>query len=177
MAVPSCHARASWRTTGVRSGDKGRGSQGDRQRQAQGEAMDEEDRGWREIEHTADWAMEVWAPNLEELLEQAARGMYGLAETVIEDGGGGDERAVTVDAIDREDLVVSFLSELLFLAEMEGVALEAPRVQLVGERRLEATGRAAPIAKQSKAIKAVTYHGVEVVASGEGLRVRVVFDV
>ena len=35
--------------------------------------------GYRELEHTADWALEFWAPNFTELLEQAARGMYSLA--------------------------------------------------------------------------------------------------
>jgi SHS2 domain-containing protein len=35
--------------------------------------------GYREREHTADWELEVWAPDLPRLLEQAARGMYRLA--------------------------------------------------------------------------------------------------
>jgi hypothetical protein len=35
--------------------------------------------GFREIEHTADWELEVWAPDLPALLEQAGRGMYALA--------------------------------------------------------------------------------------------------
>jgi len=32
-----------------------------------------------EVEHTADWALRVWAPTLEELFVDAARGMYELA--------------------------------------------------------------------------------------------------
>ncbi|RMF50007.1 MAG: archease, partial [Anaerolineae bacterium] len=34
--------------------------------------------GYREIEHTADWALEIWAPDMAALLQQAARGMYAL---------------------------------------------------------------------------------------------------
>ena len=138
------------------------------------------ERGWREVEHTADWAMEVWAPDLEGLLLEAARGMYGLAGTTLEVGEAeaGSRQQVEIEAIDREDLVVSFLSELLFLAECEGVALEEPRAQLSGDGRMfRVSGRAVPIASQSKAIKAVTYHDLEVVEGEEGLEVRVVFDV
>ena len=35
--------------------------------------------GFREHAHTADWELEVWAPDLPTLLEQAARGMYAIS--------------------------------------------------------------------------------------------------
>ena len=35
--------------------------------------------GYREVEHTADWELEVWATDLPGLLEQAARGMAQLS--------------------------------------------------------------------------------------------------
>ncbi|MFC2053874.1 archease, partial [Chloroflexota bacterium] len=36
--------------------------------------MKREIAGFREIEHTADWELEVWAPDILELLKQAAIG-------------------------------------------------------------------------------------------------------
>ena len=40
--------------------------------------------GYREIEHTADWELKVWAPDLRGLLEQAARGMYALSGIILD---------------------------------------------------------------------------------------------
>jgi SHS2 domain-containing protein len=39
--------------------------------------------GFQEIAHTADWELEVWAPDLCTLLEQAAQGMYHLCEAKL----------------------------------------------------------------------------------------------
>ena len=39
--------------------------------------------GFREIAHTADWELEVWAGDLAGLFEQAARGMYSLTNTSL----------------------------------------------------------------------------------------------
>lgn len=69
--------------------------------------------GYREIAHTADWELEVWAPDLSGLLEQAAQGMYALcgARTA------GEPRLVEhleLTGLDPESLLVTFLSELLW---------------------------------------------------------------
>ena len=42
--------------------------------------------GFREREHTADWELEVWAPDLPGLLVQAARGMYWLMGARLQEG-------------------------------------------------------------------------------------------
>jgi RNA-splicing ligase RtcB len=34
---------------------------------------------YRELEHTADWALQVWSPTLEGLFTEAAKGMYTLS--------------------------------------------------------------------------------------------------
>ncbi len=42
--------------------------------------------GFREKDHTADWELEVWAPDLPGLLVEAARGMYWLMGARLEHG-------------------------------------------------------------------------------------------
>jgi hypothetical protein len=69
--------------------------------------------GYREIEHTADWQLDVWAPDLGALLEQAARGMYALAGVRLTDGPR-QAYDLEVPFHDPEGLLVAFLSELLF---------------------------------------------------------------
>lgn len=132
-------------------------------------------KGFREIEHTADWELEVWAPDLPALLEQAARGMYSLMSTQMAAGPRRSRRLV-LDAPDREGLLVTFLEELRYLGEVEGVAFDSFDLQSDG-LKLKAHLEGRPIASQSKEIKAVTYHNLAVRQTDRGLEANVVFDV
>jgi SHS2 domain-containing protein len=131
--------------------------------------------GFREIAHTADWELEVWAPDLAGLFEQAARGMYALMgiqpleEKRI-------SRQLAISAADPESLLVAFLSELLYQTESEGLFFDSYGIALEGYH-LEAQVAGAPISSQSKQIKAVTYHNLEIRESGGRLEANIVFDV
>ncbi len=46
--------------------------------------VNDSSQGFREIEHTADWELHIWAPNLVALFEEAAGGMYKLSGTLLE---------------------------------------------------------------------------------------------
>ena len=131
--------------------------------------------GYREVEHTADWALEVWAPSVEELIEQAARGMYDLSSTSLTDAER-TTRRIVVDAADAETALVGFLEELLYLQESERIAFETFRIELHGSE-LRADVEGAPVATQDKEIKAVTWHDLEVARTDSGFSARVVFDV
>ncbi len=131
--------------------------------------------GHRELEHTADWALEVWAPDLAALLAEAARGMYGLMGVVLA-GGRRQQRQLELAAADRESLLVEFLAELLYLAESEGLAFDALELE-AADGRLAARLEGAPIESHTKDIKAVTYHRLKVCDTEGGLLTRIVFDV
>jgi SHS2 domain-containing protein len=131
--------------------------------------------GYREVEHTADWELEVWAPDLARLFEEAARGMYALTGIRLATSPR-YERQLALEAGDDESLLVNFLSELLYYAETEALAFDVVRVQ-VEDGALAADLRGAPIEEYAKEIKAVTYHKLKVQRLPDGLQVRVVFDV
>ena len=63
--------------------------------------------GFQEVEHTADWELHVWAPDLGALLEQAARGMYQLSGTRLA-GAPRVRRNLEIQAVDAESLLVRF---------------------------------------------------------------------
>ncbi len=138
-------------------------------------SMDTLTAGYREIEHTADWELEVWAPSLEELLSTAARGMYALSGIRLAPGPR-VARHIQVEGSDEETLLVSFLSELLYLEETEGLAFDEIHLKIEG-LSLSAELRGAPIAQMNKEIKAVTYHNLKVQHRNGRLYVRIVFDV
>lgn len=131
--------------------------------------------GFRELEHTADWQLEVWAPDLPTLLEYAARGMYALSETRFASSPT-QARQIELSGPDEESLLVGFLSELLFLAEQEGIGFEQYNLQIEAGRLIANLG-GTRILSQSKEIKAVTYHDLEVRRTERGLEARIVFDV
>lgn len=131
--------------------------------------------GYREIEHTADWELQVWAPDLAALLEQAARGMFALSGTILKDRER-FEREIDLRADDAETLLVTFLSELLFTAESESLGFDTYQLHLDGYH-LHAKLQGAELAGQNKEIKAVTYHRMAIKETGRGLEVNIVFDV
>jgi len=131
--------------------------------------------GFREIEHTADWEIEVWAPDFARLLEQAALGMMQLSGTKIGTGNP-VQHTIEVPGEDRESQLVNFLNELLFLAETEALAFGTFQAAVYPERcTVLVTG--GQIKDQAKAIKAVTFHNLVIHESEEGLKVNLVFDV
>lgn len=137
--------------------------------------MNENIAGYQEIDHTADMELHVWASDENGLLVQSARGMYALSQTIL----AGTPRVVRefeIHYLDRESLIVDFLSELLFYGEDEELGFDTFQIALdQGICTCRAIG--APIANHGKEIKAVTYHGMEVSETADGLEVSIVFDV
>jgi SHS2 domain-containing protein len=133
------------------------------------------EQGYREVEHTADWELEVWGPDLSAMLGQAARGMYRLMGIELEVEPR-QHRRLELAADDREQLLVEFLVELLYLVESERLAFDRFDLEVAGHR-LKAGLEGARIQAQAKEIKAVTYHRLEVRDTDYGLETWIVFDV
>lgn len=133
------------------------------------------DHGFAEVEHTADWAMRVWAEDLPQLLSEAARGMYALAQAQISAGPRIPYR-FELAAEDEEGLLVAFLSELLYIGEQSGLAFDQFDL-IIQEKELRARLVGAPVISQSREIKAVTFHNLRVVHTESGLEATIVFDV
>ena len=131
--------------------------------------------GFSEQPHTADWALDVWASNLIGLLQQAARGMYALMQTKLT-AEPREAYRFEINAPDREVVLVTFLSELLYFTQRDEVGFD--QFDLTWEApRLTATVEGAPIESFAKEIKAVTYHNLGVRETERGLEATIVFDV
>ena len=137
--------------------------------------MDESLTGYLEIEHTADWALTVWAPDLTGLLEQAARGMDTLSGVVLKSTPR-VTRELSITGYDPEHLLVKFLTDILFIGEEEGLGFDTFELS-IQDLHLQAQISGAPIASQQKEIKAVTYHDLRIESNPRGLETTIVFDV
>jgi SHS2 domain-containing protein len=131
--------------------------------------------GFREISHTADWELEVWAPDLGSLLEQAARGMYHLTELKLSSHPR-LTRKFEISFLEPETLLIDFLTELIYLTESEELAFDEFNFQFDGDQ-LIALVNGAKIDSLSKEIKAATYHNLDIRESRDGLVANIVFDV
>jgi len=131
--------------------------------------------GHREVEHTADWGLEVWALDLPGLMEEAARGMFELMGVQVSEESR-CHRQLEIGADDREQLLVSFLEELLFMADAEDLAFDGFMLNLV-DTNLLARLEGGYIVSRIKEIKAVTYHYLEISETKRGLKTSIVFDV
>ncbi len=131
--------------------------------------------GFEEIPHAADWALRVWAEDLPGLLAESARGMNWLAGAALSDG---PRRKITfkTESADAESLLVAFLSELVYYAEQENLGFDEFDIRIF-DFRLSATMQGAPLKALTKAIKAVTWHNLEIKKTERGLEVVIVFDV
>ena len=134
--------------------------------------------GFRENAHTADWELEVWAPDFPALLEQAARGMYLLSGVHLAEGPRLTQ-TLSLSAQDSESLLVQFLSSLLWFEENQHLGFDNFDIKILGDEpyRLSANLEGSTIISMDKEIKAVTYHNLAIQTTQDGLRVVIVFDV
>jgi len=129
-----------------------------------------------EIEHTADWAIRVRGTTLPGLLVNAALGMYNLMAD-LSSVTPALERAIEVKGVDAEALLVNWLNELVYHTEMDGEVFCGFRIESFEPTSLRASAYGSRGIKLKKQIKAVTFHNLQIVSTGDGYEVTLVFDV
>ncbi len=138
-----------------------------------------EARFWQ-IEHTADVAIAASGPDLTSLFDRCAAGMFSL---IVEGEpiAPREEFRVEAEGEDQEELLVDFLRELLWLHARHDFLYAEADFEELGPQRLVARVRGERVDPEHhqlvREIKAVTYHGLEMVC-GEGIcTARIIFDV
>ena len=129
------------------------------------------------IDHTADWAIRVFGPDLAGLLVNAALGMSSLMAADVTAVPANTTRHLQIEAFDAETLLVEWLTELAYLAEMEQLVFVRFQLADVTPHHLRATVTGGRVAELQKHIKAVTYHNLEIMETAVGLEATIVFDV
>jgi SHS2 domain-containing protein len=132
--------------------------------------------GFAEVEHTADWAYQVWGQNREALFIQAAIGLYALAGVQLT-----TEprliRDIDLWGVDYESLLVAWLNELLYLRESENLGFDQFEILRLDLQNLKVRMGGAPIQQWSKLIKAATYHDLSIRDTDTGVETTLVLDV
>ena len=132
---------------------------------------------FKEIEHTADRALRIYGSNLGDLFLNAARGMNSLMVTTPISGSEHQEKLVALEAMDTESLLVDWLSELAYWAEIEMLVFHEFKIKSVSSTHIRARLYGSRVKQLKKHIKAVTYHNLDIVQTDKGITATVVFDV
>jgi SHS2 domain-containing protein len=132
------------------------------------------------FDHTADMGIRVFGQTEEEVFANAA---YALFDQLTDLRKVGDKVAqeISVEGADREDLLIRWLGELLFLSQSRGFLFKEFSILHLESNFLRAIARG-EIFDPSRhrfeiEIKAVTYHQVEVKQKDKGWEAKVIFDV
>lgn len=130
------------------------------------------------IDHTADIGIAAYGADLAEAFANAAYALFSLMVD-FEDVGDALCYEVEVTGEDREDLLVAWLNELIYLFEVENVLFKRFEIGEFDETRLKASCYGEKIDperhKIKMAVKAATYHMLKV-DDEDGFRVQVLFD-
>ena len=134
---------------------------------------------YEQFEHTADIGVRANGKDLEEAFAEAAKGLFSVM-TNIEKVDSVGEYHIEMSARDHEELLVDFLSELVYLFEVESLLFSEFEVDIKSndEKTLLVKARGERIDHDKhelkKAVKAVSYHDIKVDPKGE---IQVIFDV
>ncbi|HPI93074.1 MAG TPA: archease [Deltaproteobacteria bacterium] len=127
------------------------------------------------IDHTADTGMRVSSPTVEGLFVEAALALCDIMGALTP--GKGETAVVQVEGVDREDLLVRWLQEILYLVEVKGFRvakaglMELTDTDLRGELRGAYTGESLLVE-----VKAVTYHNLEIACIDNAYVAAIILD-
>ena len=134
----------------------------------------EQESGYKEIEVTADKAIEVWALSIEDLFAIAAEGMLELAG-IRSDKSSIVKKQIDLDAFDLETLLITFLEEIAYFLESDSVALKCEQIQ-ISDTSLSASLIGKKVVGIDHEIKAITFNNLKITESDGSFHVTVVFD-
>jgi len=132
------------------------------------------------IDHTADIGIAVYGHTIEEIFVNAAQGMFSL----IADLGqvvANIPREISVYAEDHEELLVTWLNELLYLCDAENLIFNHFEISHLERDRLTAIAygeKIDPLRHGLKTqVKAATYYHLKLQKSEDGFKAQIIFDI
>lgn len=141
--------------------------------------------GYRFLDHTADVSVEIRGKNLEEAFEQTA---YSLMETItpsLKLISPEIERIIIIEAEDKEALLFDFLTEFLYLFDVDELVFNNIAIQPIRKEQekyyLKAIvkGEKFDIHKHESGseVKAITYSFMKIEEKKNRVKINIVFDI
>ena len=129
---------------------------------------------FEEIPHKADAALIIYGLSLPEIFSHAVLGMYHIMGIIGKNQRKVEDRIV-LQASDPETMLVTFLTELLFLAET-GIKVEVFELNM-NRNSLNAKIYKTHVSSIAKEIKAVTFNEMRIIEKDDVYQTKIVFDI
>jgi SHS2 domain-containing protein len=133
---------------------------------------------FEEISHTADIKIRVRAPTLEDLFSETFNAlmqvMYGTERS------GGIIKEIKVESPDNESLLLDFLSDVLFVSEVESLVFFNTSISIHGSRlTAELSGEPFDPIRHAggSEVKGISYSGLSIIHDANGYMLDIIFDV
>ncbi|MFX0006546.1 MAG: archease [Candidatus Hermodarchaeota archaeon] len=141
--------------------------------------------GYKFLDHTADVSVEAFGTTLEEAFEQT---VYSLMETITPSLGAISpiiERSVVIEAEDKEALLFDFLSEFLYIFDVEELIFNKIEIQpIIKEKNkyiLKAVAKGEKFNKLKHEpgieVKAITYSFMNIEQKKNEVKINIIFDI
>jgi SHS2 domain-containing protein len=131
------------------------------------------------LDHTADIGVIVYGESLGTLFENAGEAFFHLI-TDLRKVRRRIEKRIDIGGESLDRLMVDWLSELLYLHDVEGLLFKGFRVKSAGKDGLKAVAKGEPFQEGvhiiKTEVKAVTYHQIEVRQEKGRWRAQIIFD-
>ena len=140
--------------------------------------------GFRYLDHTADIQVECWGPTLEETFSQCALSLITIITPDLSKITQNVKKEISIKAEDKESLLFDFLSEFLYIFDVDGLVFSEiwvvyiNRTQIGYEMKAILKGEEFNRKKHEigTEVKAITYSFMEINESLEETDLKVVFD-
>lgn len=140
---------------------------------------------FEELDHTADYLFRCRGRSPEELFSESARAMFSIMfENNDATGAARVTKEIEVESDSLSNLLIDFLSELLFVAEVDCLVLSGVKPRITGNTlKAEVTGEPFILEKHGGGteIKGISRSGVEIekISEDDGIyyQAEIIFDV
>ncbi len=132
------------------------------------------------VDHTADIAMRAYGSTLKELFQNAALGMFNILAD-LEGIKSSTEIAIKVDGIDKEELLIAWLEELLYNFYTKNIIFSEFNITELTDTDLAAKVKGRFVGENKNRlkseIKAATRHELKIGKKDDQYETQIVFDV
>lgn len=133
------------------------------------------------IDHTADVGIRVKAQDLKELFKESGKGLYKVMLSLRRETFDIEEEVmVSIDAEDQEELLITWLNELLYLFESKRLVFKDVDFLEFTSHSLKANLKCFKVNddEMKRYVKAATYHNLSIKRNEDGsLEATVIFDI
>jgi SHS2 domain-containing protein len=127
--------------------------------------------------HTSEIELHIRAGTLGDLLAEAGRALGEVQLAGADCALGGPVRSIRVSSSDRPALLVDWLNELIFLADIDRWVAMDFSIDLVKPTEIRARASGVTLQRAPSRVKAATFHGLRVEDVPGGLEADLILDV